>query len=72
MQMSDQFSISAYAVSVEAIICIEIGYSDDIAVVNVITPATKVVSVWAIPSRILANKGYKEGILESVSLYEAD
>ena len=31
MQMSDQFSISAYAVSVEAIICIEIGRSDVIA-----------------------------------------
>ena len=61
MQMSDQPNLSPYAVFLAVIICIEIGYSDDIAVLNVITPATKVVSVWAIPSRILANKADKEG-----------
>ena len=48
MPKSDQFSISAYAVSVVAIICIEIAHSDDIAVLNVITLATMVVSARAI------------------------
>ena len=55
MQMSDQPYLSPYAVSVAAIICIGIGRSDDIAALNVVTLATKVVSASASASRILAN-----------------
>ena len=66
--MSDQFSISAYAVSVAAIICIEIAHSDDIADLNVVTLATKVVSSIAIASRIQANKQKTGKNLELVSI----
>ena len=41
--------------------CIEIAHSDDIAALNVVTLATKVVSASAIAFRILANKADKEG-----------
>ena len=47
--------------SVAAIICIEIGRSDDIAVLNVVTLATNGVPFSAIAFRILANKADKEG-----------
>ena len=61
MQRSDQPNLSPYAVSVAAVICIEIGRSDDIAALNIITLATNGVSSSAIASRILANKEDKEG-----------
>ena len=54
-------SLSAYAVSPAAIICIETAHSDDITALNVVTLVTKVVSAWTIPSRILANKAEKDG-----------
>ena len=61
MQMSDPPYLSPYAVSVAAIICIGIGRSDDIAALNVVTLATKVVSASASASRILANNAEKQG-----------
>ena len=61
MQMSDQPNLSPYAVSVAAIICIEIAHADDIAALNVVTLSTKVVSSIAIASRIQANKAEKQG-----------
>ena len=61
MQRSDQPNLSPYAVSVAAVICIEIGRSDDIAALNIITLATNGVSSSANASRILAHKAEKEG-----------
>ena len=60
MPKSDQPSLSPYAVSVAAVICIEIAHSDDIAALNIKTLATNGVSSSAIASRILANKAEKE------------